>query len=60
MKYNFKCFNKINGKVMSVFVDEDPARRASGVLGWQLHVIPGGMKVQIKNVYLKKLPKESK
>jgi hypothetical protein len=58
--HGFVFVHKINGKVMSVFVDEDPARRASGVLGWQLHVIPGGMKVQLKNVYLKKLPKESK
>ncbi len=53
----FVFVHKINGKVTSVFVDEDSddVRRKSGVLGWQLHVIPGGMRVEIKNVYLKKL-----
>ncbi len=49
--------HKINGKVTSVFIDEDSddVRRAKGVLGWQLHVGDGGMRVEIKNIYLKKL-----
>ncbi|MDO5310047.1 MAG: DUF1080 domain-containing protein [Planctomycetia bacterium] len=49
--------HKINGKVTSVFVDEDSddVRRSKGILGWQLHVGEGGMKVEIKNIYLKKL-----
>lgn len=48
--------HKINGKVTSVFVDEDSdkVRRPSGVLGWQLHVGPP-MRVEVKNIYLKKL-----
>ena len=48
--------HKINGKVTSVFVDEDSdkVRRPSGVLGWQLHVGPA-MRVEVKNIYLKKL-----
>ena len=53
----FVFVHKINGKVMSVFVDEDSddVRRKSGVLGWQLHVGEGGMRVEVKNIYLKKL-----
>ena len=53
----FVFVHKINGKVTSVFVDEDSddVRRKSGVLGWQLHVGDGGMRVEIKNVYFKKL-----
>lgn len=52
----FVFVHKINGKVTSVFIDEDSddVRRKSGVMGWQLHVGEGGMRVQIKNVYLKK------
>jgi hypothetical protein len=48
--------HKINGKVTSVFVDEDSdkVRRPSGVIGWQLHVGPA-MRVEVKNIYLKKL-----
>ncbi|MBQ2555924.1 MAG: DUF1080 domain-containing protein [Thermoguttaceae bacterium] len=48
--------HKINGKVTSVFVDEDKddVRRKSGLIGWQLHVGDGGMRVQVKNIYLKK------
>lgn len=54
--HGFVFVHKINGKVTSVFVDEDSddVRRKSGVMGWQLHVGEGGMRVQIKNVYLKK------
>ncbi|MBQ9813026.1 MAG: DUF1080 domain-containing protein [Thermoguttaceae bacterium] len=53
----FVFVHKINGKVTSVFVDEDSddVRRKSGVLGWQLHVGDGGMRVEVKNIYLKKL-----
>ena len=53
----FVFVHKINGKTTSVFVDEDSddVRRKSGVLGWQLHVGDGGMRVEIKNIYLKKL-----
>ncbi|MGI6402083.1 MAG: 3-keto-disaccharide hydrolase [Thermoguttaceae bacterium] len=60
--HGYVFVHKINGKVTSVFVDEDSddVRRASGVLGWQLHVTPGGMKVQVKNIYLKKFPKPEK
>lgn len=52
----FVFIHKINGQVTSVFVDEDSdeVRRKSGVLGWQLHVGPA-MRVEIRNVYLKKL-----
>lgn len=53
----FVFVHKINGKITSVFIDEDSddVRRKSGVLGWQLHVGDGGMRVEVKNVYLKKL-----
>lgn len=52
----FVFVHKINGKVTSVFVDEDSddVRRKSGVLGWQLHVGDGGMRVEVKNIRLKK------
>lgn len=52
----FVFVHKINGKVTSVFIDEDSddVRRKKGVLGWQLHVGEGGMRVEIKNIYLKK------
>ena len=52
----FVFVHKINGKVTSIFFDEDSddVRRKSGVLGWQLHVGDGGMRVEIKNIYLKK------
>jgi hypothetical protein len=43
----------INGRVMSVAVDDDPeGRRAEGLLGVQVHVGPP-MKVQFRNVLLK-------
>ncbi len=43
----------INGRVMSVAIDDDPeGRRAEGLLGVQVHVGPP-MKVQFRNVLLK-------
>ncbi len=46
----------VNGQVMSVVVDEDPAaRRASGLIGVQVHVGPP-MKVEYRNFLLKTLP----
>jgi hypothetical protein len=45
----------INGRVMSMCVDEDTkGRAAEGLLGLQLHVGPP-MKVEFKNILLKKL-----
>jgi hypothetical protein len=45
----------LNGQLMSVFVDDDAKNRAmSGLLGFQMHVGPP-MKLEIRNVYLKKL-----
>jgi hypothetical protein len=45
----------LNGQLMSVFVDEDAKNRAmSGLLGFQMHVGPP-MKLEIRNIYLKKL-----
>jgi hypothetical protein len=46
----------INGKAMSDVVDAQPAKAAkSGVLALQVHV-GSPMKVQFKDLYLKKLP----
>jgi hypothetical protein len=46
----------INGKAMADVVDAQPAKAAkSGVLALQIHVGPP-MKVQFKDLYLKKLP----
>jgi hypothetical protein len=45
----------VNGHVMSVVVDDDPARRKSdGLLGVQVHVGPP-MKIEYRNFRLKKL-----
>jgi hypothetical protein len=45
----------INGHVMSLFVDDDPQGRASeGQLGLQLHMGPP-MKIEFRNVMLKRL-----
>ena len=45
----------INGKMMSQFVDEDPENRElEGLMGLQMHVGPP-MKVEFRNIYLKKL-----
>jgi hypothetical protein len=46
----------VNGHVMSVVVDEDPAQRAaSGLIGVQVHVGPP-MKIEYRNFRLKPLP----
>ena len=46
----------VNGRVMSVVVDEDPAARmAAGLIGVQVHVGPP-MKVEYRNFLLKTLP----
>jgi hypothetical protein len=46
----------INGQVMSIVVDEDPAARtASGLIGVQVHVGPP-MKIEYRNFLLKTLP----
>ena len=45
----------LNGQLMSVFIDDDTKNRAmSGLLGFQMHVGPP-MKLEIRNIYLKKL-----
>jgi hypothetical protein len=45
----------INGRIMSAFLDDDPKGRiAEGLLGLQLHVGPP-MKVEFRNILLKKL-----
>jgi hypothetical protein len=45
----------VNGHVMSVVVDDDPARRkADGLLGVQVHVGPP-MKIEYRNFRLKKI-----
>lgn len=45
----------INGRVMSMVIDEDPKGRAmEGLLGLQLHVGPP-MKVEFRNILMKKL-----
>lgn len=46
----------INGQVMSIVVDEDPARRtAAGLIGVQVHVGPP-MKIEYRKFLLKMLP----
>ena len=51
----FLFVHEINGVVTSILIDEDKdARRTDGVLGIQAHVGPP-MKVQIKNVKIKKI-----
>ncbi len=46
----------VNGHVMSVVVDDDPAHRAfAGLLGVQVHTGPP-MKVEFRNLRLKQLP----
>ncbi len=46
----------INGQVMSVVVDDDPARSKRGLLGLQLHG-GGPMKVEFRSLRIKILPK---
>lgn len=44
----------MNGQLTSVFIDDDTKNRAmSGLLGFQIHVGPP-MKIEFRNVYLKK------
>ena len=51
----FTFTNKINGQVISICIDEDVAhRRESGIIAIQAHVGPP-MKVEVKNVRIKKL-----
>ena len=50
----FTFTNKINGHVMSICTDEDPKRKASGILAIQAHAGPP-MTVEIKNIRLRKL-----
>ena len=51
--------NIINGVTMSQITDEDPVKfRRSGKLALQIHRYPTPMKIQIKNVMLKRLPLE--
>lgn len=51
----FVIMHVINGRVMSMCIDEDPkGRAAEGLLGLQLHVGPP-MKVEFRNILLKKL-----
>ncbi|MBQ2820487.1 MAG: DUF1080 domain-containing protein [Thermoguttaceae bacterium] len=47
------CSQYINGVKVSEVIDEDDIARASGLLGFQMHVGPA-MKVQFKNIFLKK------
>ena len=51
----FTFTNKINGHVMSICTDEDQeVRRSSGILALQAHTGPP-MKVEVKNIRIKKL-----
>jgi Domain of Unknown Function (DUF1080) len=44
----------INGRVMSVVIDDDEAnRKLSGEIGIQLHVTPNAMKIEARNIRLK-------
>ena len=55
-----RLIHKINGRVMSETIDEDKGkRRRSGIIALQLHVGPP-MKVQFRNLRLKRLPMEDK
>ncbi len=57
---DFTFMNKINGRMTSLCQDEDKdQRRASGILAIQAHVGPP-MKVEIKNIRLKKIDKNEK
>jgi hypothetical protein len=54
---NFTFTHKINGQIMSIATDEDKEhRRESGIFAIQAHVGPP-MKVEIKNLRLKRLEK---
>jgi hypothetical protein len=44
----------INGRVMSQIVDDDKSgRKMAGLIGIQLHVTPGPMKIEARNIRLK-------
>jgi len=46
----------INGHVMSMFIDDDKdARKMGGLIGIQLHVTNGPMKIEVRNIRLKSL-----
>ena len=46
----------INGHVMSMMVDDDTAKRKmDGLIGIQLHVTKTGMKIEVRNIRIKKL-----
>ena len=46
----------INGRVMSQLIDDDrTGRKMAGLLGIQLHVTPGAMKIEARNIRLKDL-----
>ncbi|MCA9260725.1 MAG: DUF1080 domain-containing protein [Planctomycetales bacterium] len=50
----------VNGRVMSVVVDDDPeGRAAEGLVGMQVHVGPP-MKIEFRNLRLKRLPAETR
>jgi hypothetical protein len=47
--------NMVNGQVTAILVDDDAKERAmKGLLGFQIHVGPP-MKIEFRNIYLKKL-----
>jgi hypothetical protein len=47
--------NMVNGHVTAIVVDDDPkGRTLKGLLGFQIHMGPP-MKIEFKNIYLKKL-----
>jgi hypothetical protein len=47
--------NIVNGHVMTIIVDDDPKGRAmKGLIGFQIHTGPP-MKIEYRNIYLKKL-----
>lgn len=51
----FQFTHIINGKVMSVAIDQDPKqRRSKGIIAFQLHSGPP-MKIQLRNVRIRKL-----
>ena len=46
----------INGHVMAMFIDDDKdARKMAGLIGIQLHVTPGPMKIEVRNIRIKSL-----
>lgn len=54
-KFGTTMIHMVNGHVMSVVVDDDPARRKNdGLLGVQVHVGPP-MKIEYRNFRLKKM-----